>query len=168
MQRAVVVLVALLALPALQAVAHAEGERAADKGVLGLGIILGEPTGVTARLYLKDDQALQAAVGSAFIGNGLQASADYCFHPFILQDKDSFTLPFYVGPGVRLMEYSAGQYSKSYFAAGLRGVAGLLFDFKTVPLDAFVEVAGVVEYRFQGGGGGNVALNAGAGLRYYF
>jgi hypothetical protein len=149
--------------------AHAEGnERGTDKGVLGIGIILGEPVGLTARLYLKDDQAIQAAVGSAFIGGGLQASGDYVFHPYILQDRDSLTMPFYVGPGVRLIDYTNGAGGKSYFASGLRAVAGLLFDFKTVPLDAFVEVAGVLEYRFQGGGGANVTLNAGAGIRYYF
>src|SRR5688572_21882176 len=35
----------------------------ADKGTFGLGLILGEPTGISAKLYLQDDQAIQAAVG---------------------------------------------------------------------------------------------------------
>jgi hypothetical protein len=42
----------------------------------------------------------------------------------------------------------------------------MLFDFKDVPLDVFVEVAGVLEYDFTEGWG--PALNAGAGVRYYF
>jgi hypothetical protein len=140
--------------------------RPVDKGALGVGIILGEPTGICAKLYLKDDQAIQAAAGSAFIGGGLQLHADYVFHPVILQDKDTFVLPAYIGPGVRLIEYSGGSGSPSHFALGLRVVGGLLFDFKTVPLYTFLEVAGVGEYDFKKGFG--LALNVGAGVRYYF
>jgi hypothetical protein len=144
-----------------------EGARGADKGTLGVGIILGEPTGVTAKLYIKDDQAIQAAVGSAFIGGGLQVHADYVFHPYILQSRPSFVLPVYFGPGVRLIDYTNGRDSSS-FAFGARLVGGLLFDFKSVPLDAFIEVAGVLEYEFRSGAGFALRLNAGAGVRYYF
>lgn len=146
----------------LTSVAHAE-----EKGTLGVGIILGEPTGISAKLYLKDDQALQGALGFAFYGGGIHVHADYVFHPFILQDKESFVLPFYVGPGVRVIDYRNGRDS-SYLAVGLRGVVGLLFDFKEVPLDAFIEVGGVVEYGFADGEGAGLALNIGAGARYYF
>ena len=140
--------------------------RPAEKGTLGVGIILGEPTGITAKLYLKDDQAIQAAAGASFVANGLQVDADYVFHPWILQDKDTFVLPVYVGPGVRFIDYSGGSNGSSHFAAGLRAVGGMLFDFKNVPLDAFLEVAGVLEYDFKNGAG--VGLNLGAGVRYYF
>ena len=145
----------------------ASGEkRPVDKGVFGIGLILGEPTGVTAKIYLQDDQAIQIAVGSAFIGGGLQVHTDYVFHPWILQDRDSFVLPVYFGPGLRGIRYGAR--GESHYAIGLRGVIGLLFDFKEVPLDVFVEIAGVVEYDFKDGEGVNPALNAGAGVRYYF
>jgi hypothetical protein len=50
----------------------------------------------------------------------------------------------------------------------VRGVAGLLFDFKAVPLDAFFEIAPVLEYKFSSGAGFQLSLNAGAGIRYYF
>lgn len=159
-----------LAVLALAAPARADDDdnaRGADKGTLGVGIIVGEPTGVTAKLYIKDDQAIQAAVGSAFIGGGLQLHADYVFHPYILQSRPSFVLPVYFGPGVRLIDYTNGRDSSS-FAIGARLVGGLLFDFKNVPLDVFFEVAGVLEYEFKDGEGGGLALNAGAGIRYYF
>ena len=144
-----------------------DNSRGADKGTLGIGIALGEPTGITAKLYIKDDQAIQAAVGSAFIGGGLQAHADYVFHPYILQSRPSFVLPVYVGPGVRLIDYANGRDTSS-FALGARLVGGLLFDFKTVPLDAFIEVAPVFEYEFKEGKGAANKLNANAGVRYYF
>ena len=154
---------------AIAAPARADDDagRGAYKGALGVGIILGEPTGVTAKLYLEDDQAIQAAVGSAFIGGGLQIHADYVFHPYILQSRPSFVLPVYIGPGVRLIDYTNGREDSS-FALGARIVGGLLFDFKQVPLDAFIEVAGVLEYELKDGKGAAIRLNAGAGVRYYF
>lgn len=163
--------IAVLLLAALALPAHADDDedsgRSAEKGTLGVGIILGEPTGISAKLYLKDDQAIQAAAGFAFLGGGLHLHADYVFHPYILQQRDSFVLPFYVGPGVRLIAYDDGRDSRS-FALGLRVVAGLLFDFKTVPIDAFVEAGPVFEYWFKDGEDFHVALNAAAGARYYF
>ncbi|HSD87977.1 MAG TPA: hypothetical protein VLB44_10705 [Kofleriaceae bacterium] len=144
----------------------ADAGRPADKGAIGIGLIIGEPTGITAKLYLSDDMAIQAAVGSAFIGGGLQAHGDFVIHPWILQDRGSFVLPVYLGPGVRFIDYYGARGGDSHFAAGVRGVIGLLFDFKDVPLDVFVEVAGVGEYDFTKGWG--AALNAGAGVRYYF
>ncbi|HEU0035472.1 MAG TPA: hypothetical protein VFQ53_32905 [Kofleriaceae bacterium] len=140
--------------------------RGTDKGTIGVGIVIGEPVGVCAKLYLADDQAIQGAVGSAFIGGGLQVHADYVWHPYILQKRDSFVLATYLGPGVRVIQYSEGR-DASYVALGLRAVGGLLFDFDN-PLDAFIEVAGVFEYGFADGKGAGLALNAGAGVRYYF
>jgi hypothetical protein len=153
---------------ALAGSARAEGEGGtrAEKGTLGVGLILGEPTGVSAKLYLRDDQAIQAAVGFAFVGGGLHVHADYVFHPFILQTRESFVLPFYIGPGLRVIDYRPDR-DTNYVAVGLRAVAGLLFDFTTVPLDAFVEAGAVFEFGFKGHGG-DIRLNAAAGVRYYF
>ena len=166
--RSVLALAAALAVAAAPARADTDdGTGGVDKGALGVGIILGEPTGITGKLYLQDDRAIQAAVGSAFMGGGLQLHADYVFHPYILQSRPSFVLPVYVGPGVRLIDYTNGR-DDSSFAIGVRAVGGLLFDFQEVPLDAFFEVAGVLEYEFKDGEGAGLALNAGAGVRYYF
>ena len=143
------------------------GGRGADKGTFGVGLIVGEPIGVTAKLYLTDDRAVQGAVGSAFIGGGLQLHADYVFHPYILQSRDSFVLPVYVGPGVRVIDYNNGG-NNTAWALGVRGVAGMLFDFKNEPLDVFFEIAPVLEYKFSSGAGFQLSLNVGVGIRYYF
>jgi len=147
--------------------ASADPDRGEDKGAFGLGVMIGEPVGLSAKLYLRDDRAIQAGIGSAFYGGGFQASADYLFHPFILQDRDSFTMPFYVGPGIRVVDYDQGRSGPSYLAIGIRGVVGILFDFKKVPLDVFIEIAGIPEYGFDDHGF-NIRLNADAGIRYYF
>ena len=144
-----------------------DSARGTDKGTIGVGIIVGEPTGVCGKLYLSDDQAIQGAIGGAFVGGGIQVHVDYVFHPYILQQRDSFVLATYIGPGVRLIQYSNGR-DDNFFAFGLRGVGGLLFDFKDNPLDAFVEVAAVFEYGFRDNEGFGPSFNAGAGVRYYF
>ena len=144
------------------------GGHPVDKGTFGVGIVLGEPTGICAKLYLSDDRAIQGAVGFNFYGSGIQANAEYVFHPWIVQERDAFVLPIYIGPGLRFIQYDGGRSDANHYAIGLRGVAGMLFDFKEVPLDVFLEVAGVVEYDFKDGQGVELALNLGAGVRYYF
>ena len=163
------VVLALALVAGLVATARAdEDSTRGEKGTIGVGLIFGEPTGISAKLYLKDDQAIQAAAGFAFVGGGLHLHADYVFHPYILQSKDTFVLPFYFGPGLRVIDYGKNTGAESYVAVGLRAVAGLLFDFKTIPLDAFVEVGGVLEHGLSGGHGFALRLNAAAGVRYYF
>lgn len=152
--------------PADPAAPPAASGRPVDKGSFGLGVVLGEPTGISAKLYLDDDTALQGAVGLNFVGSGVQVNAEYLLHPWIVQERDAFVLPIYLGPGVRLIQYDGGRGGESHFAVGVRGVIGMLFDFKTAPLDAFIEVGGVVEYDTDEDG--ELALNVGAGVRYYF
>lgn len=154
---------------AAQATAFAEP---VEKGALGVGLMLGEPTGVCAKLYLEDDRALQGGLGLTFVSSGLQAHADYVIHPWILEDREHFTIPAYVGPGVRVMQHRDDATDDSDFRLGARGVAGMLFDFKEIPLDVFVEVAGIIEYRFGSEdadiAGIGLALNGAIGARYYF
>ena len=143
-----------------------------EKGSLGVGIMIGEPTAVCAKLYLDDDRAIQGALGATFVSGGFQVHADYVFHPLILEEREAFTMPAYIGPGVRLMQHRAGRDGDDDFRVGARVVAGMLFDFKEIPLDVFVEVAGIAEYRIGSDDpdveGFGLALNGGIGARYYF
>ncbi len=141
-----------------------------EKGSFGIGIVIGEPTGIAAKLYLDDDTAIQGAVGGAFIGGGIVVQADYLWHPWILEDRDSFTMPLYVGPGLRLIDYRGGR-DEDFLALGLRAVVGILFDFKEIPLDVFLEIAGVAEWQFgsiEDEKGPAPGFEAGLGSRYYF
>lgn len=143
-----------------------------EKGTLGLGLIIGEPTGLTAKLYLSDDTAIQGAAGSAVLGGGLQVHGDYIIHPWILENRESFVMPAYVGGGLRFLRHDRGDGGDDDFHAGVRAVIGMVFDFKTVPLDVFVEIAGVADIRFdtddEDHKGFGLDINAGAGARYYF
>jgi hypothetical protein len=143
--------------------------RADDKGAFGLGLIVGEPTGIAGKLYLTDDTAIDGAIGGAVVGRGLQVHADYLWHPWILANEDAFVMPGYVGIGARLLDHDRDD-AEDDFHLGARFVAGILFDFRRIPLDVFVELALIADFR--GGGddhdGFALDLNAGVGARYYF
>jgi hypothetical protein len=124
-----------------------------EKGTIGIGIII-------------PIVPFSVPWTSRSLSSRSSAHADYVLHPYVLQSRDSFVLATYVGPGVRLIQYSNGRDDSSN-AIGLRAVGGLLFDFKN-PLDAFIEVAGVFEYEFRDDRGFAITLNASAGVRYYF
>ncbi len=140
---------------------------AEEKGVFGAGLIIGEPTGVSVKYYLGDDTAIDGAIGGAFLGKGIQVHGDFLWHPWILETKPSFVLPAYVGVGMRVLDRNAGGGDDDHFRIGLRAVGGVLFDFTEAPLDVFMEVAGVGDYRTKGSAFG-IAINLGAGVRYYF
>jgi hypothetical protein len=139
-----------------------------EKGTFGLGLIVGLPTGIAAKLYLEDDVAVQGAIGVNFVSGGVHVQADYLFHPYILQEKEEFTMPLYVGPGARFVQYREGRDGDNYGAIGARAVVGLLFDFKELPLDVFLEAAFVLEYGFADDAGVGATLDVGGGARYYF
>jgi hypothetical protein len=148
--------------------AHAQSE----KGVFGLGLIVGEPTGVAAKLYLSDDTAIDAAVGGAVIGRGIQVHADHLWHPWVLEKTASFVLPAYVGLGGRFLFHDRGASSDDDLHLGARAVAGALFDFREIPLDVFLEFAGILDLRFgsddRDHDGVGLGINLAAGARYYF
>lgn len=141
-----------------------------EKGVLGVGVIIGEPLGVSAKLYLSDDTAIDAAAGGAILGGGIHIHVDYLWHPWVLENRDNFVLPAYLGAGLRMLNHREGTAGDYHF--GLRTVVGLLFDFKSVPLDVFVEVAPifdlVVASDDEDHNGFDFGVNGGLGVRYYF
>lgn len=144
--------------------------QAVEKGALGLGLIIGEPTGVSGKLYLSNDTALDAAVGAALVGGGIQIHGDYLWHPLVLEERDLFVLPAYVGGGLRVLDRNRSD-TESDIHLGIRGVGGMLFDFKPIPIDVFVELAVVLDYVISDdpdNEGIGFDINAGAGVRYYF
>ncbi len=142
---------------------------AEDKGAFGLGLIIGEPTGVAGKLYLSDDTAIAGAVGGAVVGKGVQVHVDYLWHPWVLVNESAFVMPGYVGIGGRLLDHDRSD-DNDDFHLGVRFVGGILFDFREIPLDVFIELAFIADFRSADGGHGgfDIDLNAGVGGRYYF
>jgi hypothetical protein len=147
--------------------APASAQQPIEKGVLGAGLIVGEPTGVSAKYYLADDRAVDLAIGGAIIGRGVQVHGDFLWHPVILEQKESFALPLYFGVGARILNHDGGGGDEDHIRIGLRAPVGILFDFTRIPVDVFAEVAGVLDYRTSGDALG-LDINGGIGARYYF
>ena len=73
-----------------------------DSG-LGLGIIIGEPTGLSAKMWTSEKTAIDAGLAWSFVGSGyLRVHADMLVHNFSI-DVDKGQLPIYFGLGAKLL-----------------------------------------------------------------
>ena len=130
-----------------------------DKG-LGVGAILGEPSGLSVKYWTSESNALDFAIGYSFmsLGTGLGIQIDYLYH---LNDfiESKHRLPVYYGFGVR---FSFPDGEDTVF--GARGVFGVLWYPENQPIDLFAEIA--PSFRLLP----STALDFGFGVggRYYF
>lgn len=129
----------------------------------GLGLRIGEPTGFTGKFWINDRNALSFNLGFALVTSHeqLNLSADYLYHNYDLIDipENRNSVPFFYGFGVRII---TRQSRETMF--GARGVAGVAWYLKNVPVDIFIELAPV----FNLFPSTALDLDAGIGARYYF
>jgi hypothetical protein len=137
----------------------------------GLGVIIGEPTGISAKLWTSSvnafDFGLGWSVGGDRIGkydghyNGgsrVHFHMDYLWHSFeAIHSTERF--PLYYGFGGRI-NTGAG-YSSS---AAVRGVIGIAWMPRETPIDIFLEVVPSLQLTSSTG----FAIDAGLGARYFF
>jgi hypothetical protein len=130
---------------------------AQDRG-FGLGIILGEPTGVSGKLWTSGQNAFDFGAAWSFQGEGnLLLQADYVWHIFRLIPVPDGKLPFYVGVGGEVILADDP-------VIGVRVPLGLDYMFGNAPVDIFVELVPILrlapstDFDFAGG----------VGARYWF
>jgi hypothetical protein len=112
------------------------------KGLFGIGVVLGEPSGISGKYWLSEHTAVDGAFGYSF-GDRYRFSVDYLVHTNAF---DSPEFPLYYGVG-GAMAGDRGYLTKSRrgdFALGARGVIGVSYLFKRAPLDAFLEIAPII------------------------
>jgi hypothetical protein len=103
----------------------------------GIGIMLGEPTGVVAKYYLSNTVSLDGALAWSFIQGGfLYTQLDLQYALFNLLDNTDMRFPFYAGAGARLR--FAGQANTSS-TLGVLIPLGVNFIFRQLPIDAFMK-----------------------------
>lgn len=134
------------------------GARAAEEGDAGLGIILGEPTGLTGKLWLGTDSAVSGAVAWSFADNTrLHVHADWLRHNWVVLkrafDVQQGELPLYYGIGSRLRFDDDAR-------VGVRFVIGVDYIFEQAPFDIFFEIAPVMDIIPETSLNGNAALGA--------
>ncbi|TBR24274.1 hypothetical protein EPO15_04370 [bacterium] len=129
--------------------------RAQKAGDIGVGVILGSPTGGAAKLWLSDHQALSAGIG---FSSSLAVYGDYLWHSWsVLPQPSEGRLPVYLGLGGQIRTLSPDEF-------GVRGVLGLAYWLPRNPVELFVEFVPVVRVAPWA----SVGLGGGIGLRYYF
>ena len=125
---------------------------------LGLGGLTGSPSGLTIKLYLSSDRAIDA-VGSWSLGRA-NGTARLYFHSLRERPIAGSPLSFFRGPGLVLGTNHRGDESR--FVMGISGLFGLNF---------FVERFEVFLHampRLEVGAAVRGYVGGSAGLRYYF
>jgi len=127
-------------------------------GPTGVGAIIGDPTGVSAKHWISETTAIDAAFAWTLDkSNAFGVHADYLLHvPNIVRiGKADFTMHYGIGGALVLADSSA-------FA--FRAPVGLNYRFDENPIDLFVELAGLLLVAPST----DFDINVGLGARYYF
>ncbi|MFP4509151.1 MAG: hypothetical protein ACOC4I_06145 [Spirochaetota bacterium] len=163
--RAIVLLFCAVTLSARVASAQVSRE---DVDSVSAGIILGEPTGISVKLWLGDISAVDIALAWSFTDEGaFYVNADYLTHFFEMFDVAPDRLPLYAGVGGHFRVRSGGQGSEDSepgAGAAVRVPLGVSFLPTDVPLDLFFEVAPALTVFPETG----FSLEGGIGVRYRF
>ncbi|NLG19637.1 MAG: hypothetical protein GX556_20140 [Fibrobacter sp.] len=121
-----------------------------------VGVILGEPSGLSAKYWFTEKSAVNAAAGWSFREFSLDLSADYHYHYF-WPEIDPGQLPVFFGLGATL------QIADNSFL-GVRIPVGVEYLFEGPPLSAFVEIVPEMTVIPET----NWTLAGGLGLRFVF
>lgn len=130
-------------------------------GKLGVGLIVGEPTGISAKYWLNDTLALDGAVGwSSHDHTDLYLHSDVLWHNFDLLPVSRGSLPVYFGVGglVRFRDDNRDN------DVGVRVPVGVSYLFDTAPIDVFAEIAPAVDVAPSVRG----EITGGVGIHYWF
>jgi hypothetical protein len=132
---------------------------AATKDDKAIGLVLGNPSGVSGKLWLAELEAVDAVMG---ISPGRQSRvnlhSDYLWHrPGAFYFNDEYPLDFYYGLGGR-MEFGDD------IELGLRVPVGLVHQLSTERAEVFVEAAPILDFISRFG----LEIHLLAGARYYF
>ncbi len=127
-----------------------------ENKTFGVGIIIGEPTGLSFKTWVGEISAIDAALAWSLENKSrLYVQIGFLKHNF----EKIKNLPFYYGVGTRL---KIVQDDNS--ALGIRVAAGIEYIFDTEPMEVFFELCPVLDIIPQT----DMEISGGIGLRYYF
>ncbi|MBI5472797.1 MAG: hypothetical protein HY961_10680 [Ignavibacteriae bacterium] len=137
----------------------------------GLGFIVGEPTGLSAKYWTSSRNALAFGLGWSVGGDRIgkyrgfydggsrvHFHVDYLWHSFdAIESSERFSLFYGIGGRIN----SGAGYDGSLAVRGVLGIAWLP---RSTPLDIFIEVVPSLQLTSSTGFG----IDAGIGARYFF
>ncbi len=161
-------LLVLLSLVTLPLLSRAQGSG------FGLGLMVGEPTGISWKYWIAGDRALDGGLAWGLSHGGyLHLHADYLFHKMDLIQVSEGKLPVYFGPGIRIRSWGDDGYWRNgkYYEdgnnrvdLGVRFPVGIAYLFDGAPVDVFLEVVPTLNLIPDT----DVDLDAAIGARYWF
>ena len=147
------------ALITLLGLALLTGSALAEDGRFGVGVIVGEPTGLSGEMWLTKSTAIDAAAAWSF-GDGEDAfliHSDYLFYNTGLFNVKTGTMAVYFGLGGRVKFASDTQ-------VGIRIPVGIDYVFANAPVDIFGEIVPILDLVDKT----ELNLAAALGVRYFF
>jgi opacity protein-like surface antigen len=133
--------IVLVAVIILAAVSLARPADATPRGSFGMGIIVGEPTGLDLKWFLNDVNAIEGAVAWSFSGDtDVHIQVDYLYHFYDWIKVKKGLLPVFFGIGGRVA-FRENQDDK----LGVRIPVGLSYEFDGGVVDVFGELVPVLD-----------------------
>ena len=131
---------------------------AEDKN-FGLGVILGEPTGISFKSWRNNKIAFDGAIAWSLgrKDDVLHIHLDYLLHNFRKFKVEEGKLAFYYGIGGRIRLEDRSR-------IGIRFILGFAYQPEEVPIDIFFEIAPIFDLLPET----DLGLNGAIGCRYYF
>jgi len=133
----------------------------------GLGLIVGEPTGLSMKYWLDDEHAIDGAAAWTFSDNdSFELHGDYLWHNFdlIVPESTSGKVPVYYGLGARVKFKDDNGHHDDKAAFGIRVPLGIGYLFAEAPFDLFAEIAPILDLTPDT----DLEINAAVGVRFYF
>jgi hypothetical protein len=124
----------------------------------GIGVIIGEPTGISLKLWNSSTTAIDAAAAWSFKKEGkLHLHMDWLFHNFKLFKARHGKLPLYYGIGCRVK-------FEEETRVGVRFPVGICYILRDTPIDVFFEIVPLLDLTPET----DFNFNASIGVRYFF
>ena len=119
----------------------AAGGADAQVSNFGLGVIVGEPTGVDAKWFLDDTNAIEGALAwSLSNDNNFHIQVDYLYHQYEWIKAKKGRVPVFFGLGGRI-EFRQNRDD----LIGLRIPVGIAYEFADAPFDLFGEIVPLLD-----------------------
>ena len=127
---------------------------------IGVGLIVGAPTGLSVKYWSTRHEAIQAFAGGGF--GGIAFGADYVFHSNQFENR---RFRFYYGPGVFVgpASYGGPHFPAGTFGLGARFIFGVDYTFPDRPFDLAFELGPAILLSPSAG----IGLEGGLAFRFY-
>jgi hypothetical protein len=129
----------------------------------GFGIIVGEPTGLSMKVKMSENTAVDGALGWSFVDEGsVHIHGDFLLHDYSLISVDEGRLPVYYGVGGRIKLKNRDR-GVDDDRVGIRVPVGLAYEFSSRQVDIFLELVPILDLTPKS----RFSINAAIGVRYF-